>query len=84
MYGNFDSMVLLLDCLKRRENWPEEFISALEDCNYGTIAANIRREYDALRGSKLVFVLEEATRCAVVYRRNRADVTRVSLGTVAQ
>ncbi|CAG01251.1 unnamed protein product [Tetraodon nigroviridis] len=51
MYGNFDSMVLLLDCLKRRENWPEEFISALEDCNYRNIAADIRREYDALRGN---------------------------------
>lgn len=45
-------MVLLLDCLKRRENWPEEFITALEACSHTTIAAEIRREYDALNGSK--------------------------------
>ncbi|XP_036928175.1 mitochondrial antiviral-signaling protein isoform X2 [Acanthopagrus latus] len=50
MYGNYNSMVLLLDCLKRRENWPEQFIEALEACGHPTIAAEIRREYDALRG----------------------------------
>lgn len=58
-------MVLLLDCLKRRENWPEEFISALEECNHPTMAADIRREYDALRGSKWVSVLQKAARGAV-------------------
>lgn len=45
-------MVLLLDCLKRRENWPEEFITALEECNHSTIAAEIRNEYNVLKGSK--------------------------------
>uniref|UniRef100_A0A3P8W002 Pollen-specific leucine-rich repeat extensin-like protein 1 n=1 Tax=Cynoglossus semilaevis TaxID=244447 RepID=A0A3P8W002_CYNSE len=49
-YGNFDSMVLLLDCLKRRENWPEQFIQALEECEHSSVAAEIRAEYDALRG----------------------------------
>ncbi|XP_075963311.1 mitochondrial antiviral-signaling protein isoform X2 [Anarhichas minor] len=49
-YGNYDSMVLLLDCLKRRENWPEQFIDALEACEHTTLAAEIRAEYDALRG----------------------------------
>lgn len=68
MCGNYDGMVLLLDCLKRRENWPEEFISALEACGHPTIAADIRREYDALRGSKSEFVLEKATGCAGLYR----------------
>lgn len=48
--GNYDSMVLLLDCLKRRENWPEQFIAALEACAHTTLAAEIRAEYDALRG----------------------------------
>lgn len=48
--GNFDSMVLLLDCLKRRENWPEQFIEALEACDHPTLAAEIRAEYNALRG----------------------------------
>lgn len=43
-------MVLLLDCLKRRENWPEQFIAALEACDHLTLADEIRREYDALRG----------------------------------
>ncbi|XP_068194766.1 mitochondrial antiviral-signaling protein [Antennarius striatus] len=50
IYGNHDSMVLLLDCLKRRQNWPEQFIEALEACDYPTIAADVRREYNALRG----------------------------------
>uniref|UniRef100_G3NM93 Mitochondrial antiviral-signaling protein n=1 Tax=Gasterosteus aculeatus aculeatus TaxID=481459 RepID=G3NM93_GASAC len=48
--GNFDSMVLLLDCLKRRENWPQQFIDALEACEHTTLAADMRAEYDALRG----------------------------------
>ncbi|KAA8579257.1 hypothetical protein FQN60_007198 [Etheostoma spectabile] len=36
-YGNYDSMVVLLDCLKRRENWPEQFQSQLpsNDCRQG-------------------------------------------------
>nr|XP_057933529.1 mitochondrial antiviral-signaling protein [Doryrhamphus excisus] len=51
MCGNYDSMVLLLDCLKRRESWPEHFIQALELCEYRTIAAEVRAEYDALRGA---------------------------------
>ncbi|XP_034714152.1 mitochondrial antiviral-signaling protein-like [Etheostoma cragini] len=49
-YGNYDSMVVLLDCLKRRGNWPEEFIEALEACEHPTLAAEIRAEYNALRG----------------------------------
>ncbi|XP_026163301.1 mitochondrial antiviral-signaling protein isoform X2 [Mastacembelus armatus] len=48
--GNYDAMRLLLDCLKRRENWPEQFIQALEECEHPTIAADIRAEYNALRG----------------------------------
>ncbi|XP_040917256.1 mitochondrial antiviral-signaling protein [Toxotes jaculatrix] len=48
--GNYDGMVLLLDCLKRRENWPEQFIEALEACEHSAIADEIRAEYNALRG----------------------------------
>ncbi|XP_019953805.2 mitochondrial antiviral-signaling protein [Paralichthys olivaceus] len=48
--GNYDGMGLLLECLRRRENWPEQFIKALEECEHTTIAAEIRAEYDALRG----------------------------------
>ncbi|KAK5615730.1 hypothetical protein CRENBAI_022768 [Crenichthys baileyi] len=49
-YGNYDGMVLLLDCLRRRENWPEQFIQALEACEHPNLAADIRKEYDSLRG----------------------------------
>lgn len=51
--------MLLLECLKRRENWPEQLIEALEACEQQTIAAEIRAEYDALRGinSKLMYLL---------------------------
>ncbi|XP_038135426.1 mitochondrial antiviral-signaling protein [Cyprinodon tularosa] len=47
--GNYDGMVLLLDCLKRRENWPEQFIQALEACEHTTLAAEIRKEYESLQ-----------------------------------
>lgn len=58
-------MVLLLDCLKRRENWPQQFIDALEACEHTTLAADMRAEYDALRGvsskslSRVPFTLNE-------------------------
>uniref|UniRef100_A0A8C3G310 Mitochondrial antiviral-signaling protein n=1 Tax=Cyclopterus lumpus TaxID=8103 RepID=A0A8C3G310_CYCLU len=51
MCGNYNSMVLLLDCLKRRENWPQQFIDALEACEQTTLAAEIRAEYNMLRGN---------------------------------
>ncbi|KAJ8271815.1 hypothetical protein COCON_G00106740 [Conger conger] len=47
--GNYNAMQLLLDCLKRRENWPEEFIKALECCEQWTLASEIRAEYESLR-----------------------------------
>lgn len=43
-------MGLLLDCLKRREGWPEQFIKALESLEHKTLAAELRAEYDALKG----------------------------------
>ncbi|XP_077477942.1 uncharacterized protein LOC144090361 [Stigmatopora argus] len=46
--GNYDAMALLLDCLKRRSSWPEQFIQALEKCEYSTIAADVRAEYGKL------------------------------------
>ncbi|XP_057714832.1 mitochondrial antiviral-signaling protein [Corythoichthys intestinalis] len=46
--GNFDAMVLLLDCLKRRQSWPDHFIRALENCEHGAIAADVRAEYARL------------------------------------
>ncbi|XP_054913227.1 mitochondrial antiviral-signaling protein [Poeciliopsis prolifica] len=46
--GNFNAMVLLLECLKRRENWPEQFIQALQACEHTTLAADIQNEYDTL------------------------------------
>lgn len=48
--GNYDGMVLLLECLKRRENWPEQFIQGLEACEHQSLAAEIRKEFDSLRG----------------------------------
>ncbi|XP_077586737.1 mitochondrial antiviral-signaling protein [Stigmatopora nigra] len=48
MCGNFDAMVLLLDCLKRRSSWPDHFIQALEKCEHSAIAADVRAEYGKL------------------------------------
>ncbi|XP_071385704.1 mitochondrial antiviral-signaling protein isoform X2 [Centroberyx affinis] len=50
--GNYAAMQHLLDCLRRRENWPEEFIAALEACEQREMVAEIRAEYNSLRGPK--------------------------------
>uniref|UniRef100_A0A3Q3B0W9 Mitochondrial antiviral-signaling protein-like n=1 Tax=Kryptolebias marmoratus TaxID=37003 RepID=A0A3Q3B0W9_KRYMA len=48
--GNYDAMMVLLDCLKRRENWAEQFIEGLEACEQSALAAEMRAEYRALKG----------------------------------
>lgn len=48
--GNYEAMKVLLNCMKRRESWPEQFIDALEACEHWTMAAEIRAEYNKLRG----------------------------------
>ncbi|KAG7458686.1 hypothetical protein MATL_G00223220 [Megalops atlanticus] len=47
--GNYNAMQLLLDCLKRRENWPSELIRALECCEHRELADEIRAEYESLK-----------------------------------
>ncbi|KAJ3613385.1 hypothetical protein NHX12_019634 [Muraenolepis orangiensis] len=47
--GNYVAMQHLLDCMRRRENWPEEFITALEGCEHRGMAADIQAEYDRLQ-----------------------------------
>ncbi|KAM9777486.1 mitochondrial antiviral-signaling protein [Neosynchiropus ocellatus] len=49
MISNQDAVVHLLDCLKRRDNWPDEFIQALEKCEHRAIAAEIQTEYNKLK-----------------------------------
>ncbi|KAM9355116.1 mitochondrial antiviral-signaling protein [Pholidichthys leucotaenia] len=46
--GNWNAMDLLLECIKRRENWAQQFIQALDDCEHHTIAAEMKAEFDAL------------------------------------
>lgn len=41
-------MIVLLECLKRREYWAEQFIEGLEACEQSTLAAEMRAEYRAL------------------------------------
>ncbi|KAL2098769.1 hypothetical protein ACEWY4_005249 [Coilia grayii] len=50
--GNYNAMQLLLDNLKRRENWPEEFVRALEECEHTTLAREMRDTYEALKQPK--------------------------------
>ncbi|XP_036372924.1 mitochondrial antiviral-signaling protein-like [Megalops cyprinoides] len=47
--GNYNAMQLLLDCLKRRENWPSQLIRALECCEHLELANEIRAEYESLK-----------------------------------
>ena len=45
--GNYNAMQLLVDCLKRRENWPEELISALRACEHDVLAQEIQDKYNS-------------------------------------
>ncbi|XP_053476951.1 mitochondrial antiviral-signaling protein [Ictalurus furcatus] len=49
-YGNYNAMMVLLDNLQRRENWPDQFISALRTCEQWALANKISEEYDKIRG----------------------------------
>ncbi|XP_066575814.1 mitochondrial antiviral-signaling protein isoform X2 [Amia ocellicauda] len=46
--GNYNAMQLLLDCLRRREDWPSIFIRALEETEQRNLASELRREYESL------------------------------------
>jgi len=48
--GNYTAVQTLLDNLRRRDNWPEEFITALENCEHKELAAEMRTAYDTIRG----------------------------------
>lgn len=49
-HGNYNAMMVLLDNLQRRENWPDQFISALRTCEQSALANKISEEYDKIRG----------------------------------
>ncbi|XP_013873474.1 mitochondrial antiviral-signaling protein [Austrofundulus limnaeus] len=48
--GNYDAMMVLLECLRRRDNWAEQFIEGLDACENPKLSAEMRKEYNALRG----------------------------------
>ncbi|KAL0177670.1 hypothetical protein M9458_026564, partial [Cirrhinus mrigala] len=48
--GNFMAMQTLLDNLRRREKWPDEFITALRNCEYKELANEMSAIYDRIRG----------------------------------
>ncbi|XP_026997777.1 mitochondrial antiviral-signaling protein [Tachysurus fulvidraco] len=48
--GNYCAMSVLIDNLRRRENWPIEFISALKKCEQWDLADRISKDYDRIRG----------------------------------
>uniref|UniRef100_A0A8C1SDW2 Mitochondrial antiviral-signaling protein n=1 Tax=Cyprinus carpio TaxID=7962 RepID=A0A8C1SDW2_CYPCA len=48
--GNFTAMQTLLDNLRRREKWPDEFITALRNCEHRELANEMRATYDRIRG----------------------------------
>ncbi|XP_042624631.1 flocculation protein FLO11-like [Cyprinus carpio] len=48
--GNFTAMQTLLDSLRRREKWPDEFITALRNCEHRELADEISATYDRIRG----------------------------------
>lgn len=62
--GNYCAMMVLLDNLRRRENWPAQFISALQTCEQWALANELSEAYDRLRGthSKLISIINEQQR----------------------
>ncbi|KAK2896544.1 hypothetical protein Q8A67_011032 [Cirrhinus molitorella] len=48
--GNFTAMQTLLDNLRRREKWPDEFITALRNCEYRELADEMSAIYNRIRG----------------------------------
>ncbi|KAJ8335765.1 hypothetical protein SKAU_G00391070 [Synaphobranchus kaupii] len=50
--GNYIAMQMLLDYLKRRQNWVDEFIRALEQCEHSRLASEIRAEHESLLGPR--------------------------------
>lgn len=51
MDGNIHAMHKLLDNLVRRQNWPDQFIEALEVCDHTILAQEMRDAYDLLQPS---------------------------------
>ncbi|KAL2098770.1 hypothetical protein ACEWY4_005250 [Coilia grayii] len=47
--GNIYAMGTLLSNLVRRQNWPEHFIRALEECEHPTLAQEMSDAYEALK-----------------------------------
>ncbi|XP_073690229.1 mitochondrial antiviral-signaling protein [Garra rufa] len=50
MSGNFTAMQTLLDNLRRREKWPDQFITALRNCECRELADEMNAIYDRIRG----------------------------------
>ncbi|XP_059373833.1 uncharacterized protein LOC132110842 [Carassius carassius] len=48
--GNFTAMQTLLDNLRRREKWPDQFITALRNCEHRELADELSATYDRIRG----------------------------------
>ncbi|KAK6493727.1 anther-specific proline-rich protein APG-like [Huso huso] len=47
--GNSIAMQMFFDCLKRRQNWPSEFIEALKNVSQDDLASELEREYSRLK-----------------------------------
>ncbi|KAI1883791.1 hypothetical protein AGOR_G00235210 [Albula goreensis] len=52
--GNRAGVEMLIDNLKRRENWPEHLIQALEKCGYPSLASQTKAAYQKLLNPKAV------------------------------
>ncbi|XP_036406880.1 uncharacterized protein LOC118793041 [Megalops cyprinoides] len=48
MRGNGAGMQVLLDCIRRRENWPEDLIQALKMRKHTTLASQMEEKYESL------------------------------------
>lgn len=79
-HGNYNAMMVLLDNLQRRENWPDQFISALRTCEQSALANKINEEYDKIRGihSKLIFIINAQQRIFNPLLTNKTEDLKIT------
>lgn len=75
--GNYCAMMLLLDNLRRRENWPGQFITALQQIEQPGLANLISDAYNKIRGIHSMFI-------SVTYAQQRAFTALLTNKTVTK
>ncbi|MBN3320054.1 MAVS protein, partial [Atractosteus spatula] len=82
--GNYIAMQLLVDCLRRREDWHVFFINALEEDNHPSLAKELRDEYESLQASNCGRVAPPPQRSAATAPEDTSQAPVAHSDTPAQ